>query len=142
MSADFFDSNVFLYLFDRSAPGKRAISAHLVDAALDTGSGVISYQVVQDTLSLLTGKFSTVATPDDAGAFLDDILSPLWRVMPTARLYREALRLQDRYGFHFYDSLIVAAALETGCDRLLSEDFQHGQRIEGLAVVNPFRDVA
>jgi predicted nucleic acid-binding protein len=50
--------------------------------------------------------------------------------------------LQSRYGFRFYDSLIVAAALEAGCDRLLSEDFQDGQRIEGLTVVNPFRDVS
>jgi predicted nucleic acid-binding protein len=44
----------------------------------------------------------------------------------------------DRYGFHFYDSLIVAAALEAGCSRLFSEDLQHGQRIDGLTVENPF----
>ena len=38
----------------------------------------------------------------------------------------------------FYDSLIVAAALEAGCTRLLSEDLQHGQQIEGLTIENPF----
>lgn len=37
-----------------------------------------------------------------------------------------------------YDSLIVAAALEAGCTRLLTEDLQHGQRIETLIVENPF----
>jgi len=38
----------------------------------------------------------------------------------------------------FYDSLIVAAALSAGCTRILSEDLQNGQRIEGLTIENPF----
>ena len=37
-----------------------------------------------------------------------------------------------------YDSLVIAAALATGCTRLLSEDLQHGQRIESLTIVDPF----
>ena len=45
-----------------------------------------------------------------------------------------------RFGFSFYDSLIVAAALEAGCTRLYSEDLQHGQRIQNLTIENPFRD--
>lgn len=53
--------------------------------------------------------------------------------------YARALALQDRHRFSFYDSLIVAAALEAGCRRLLTEDLQHGQRIEGLRIENPFR---
>ncbi len=54
-------------------------------------------------------------------------------------LYRSALQLQLRWRFSFYDSLIVAAALEAGCKRLLSEDLQHGQRIETLTIENPFK---
>jgi predicted nucleic acid-binding protein len=54
-------------------------------------------------------------------------------------LYASALRLQARWRFGFYDSLIVAAALEGGCRRLLSEDLQHGQRIETLTIEDPFR---
>ena len=62
-------------------------------------------------------------------------------VLPlTIELHEAGLRLSTRYGFHFYDALIVAAALETECDVLLTEDLQHHQRIEGaLRVVNPFR---
>jgi predicted nucleic acid-binding protein len=142
MSIDFLDSNVLAYQFDENAPRKRTLAANIVSEAVATGSAVISYQVVQETLSLLTGKFSTVATPGDAMRFFDTVLAPLWTVMPSARLYGHAVTLQSRYGFRFYDSLIVAAALEAGCDRLLSEDFQDGQRIEGLTVVNPFRDVS
>ena len=63
---------------------------------------------------------------------------PLWSVMPSTRLYRHALDVRERYRFSFYDSLIVAAALEAGCTRLLSEDLQDGQVIEGLRIENPF----
>jgi len=66
-------------------------------------------------------------------------LVPLWRVQPSPALYAKAMELQQRPGFDFHDSLIVAAALEAGCQRLLSEDLQHGQRIGKLRVENPFR---
>ena len=71
--------------------------------------------------------------------FLRNVLAPLWRVQPSAALYTRTLDVQQRYRFSFYDSLIVAAALEAGCARLLSEDLQHGQLIEGLTIENPFR---
>ncbi len=60
--------------------------------------------------------------------------------MPTLALYRRGLDIRARYGFSFYDSLIVAAALESGCTRIYSEDLQHGQQIEGLIIENPFKD--
>ena len=46
--------------------------------------------------------------------------------------------MHTQHGFSFYDSLIVASALEAGCVRLYSEDMQHGQRVEQLTIVNPF----
>ena len=50
-----------------------------------------------------------------------------------------ALDILERYGFSWYDSLIVATALEAGCDTLYSEDMQNGQLIEGrLRIINPF----
>jgi predicted nucleic acid-binding protein len=58
--------------------------------------------------------------------------------MPIQKLYLRALDIQDRYHFGFYDSLIVSAALQAGCNRLYSEDLQHRQRIEGLTIENPF----
>ena len=52
-----------------------------------------------------------------------------------------AIRLAARYQFAFYDALIVASALEAGCETLLTEDLTHGQIIEGrLTIQNPFRD--
>ena len=63
---------------------------------------------------------------------------PLWKVNPTLTFYQRGLDLQAHYQFSFYDSLIVAAALEAGCKTLYSEDLQHDQRIEGLCIQNPF----
>ncbi len=138
MSVDFIDSNVFIYLFDETDPGKRRTAERLIQQALEAGSATISFQVVQETLSVLVGKLRRPANRDEAQRFLDKVLAPLWQVMPSAALYQRALDLQWRYRFGFYDSLIVTAALEANCTRLVSEDLQHGQRIEGLVIDNPF----
>ena len=61
------------------------------------------------------------------------------QVPASGTLYHRALDFQARWRFGFYDSLIVAGALSAGCSKLLSEDLQRGQRIEGLTVVNPFK---
>jgi predicted nucleic acid-binding protein len=139
MSVDFFDSNIFIYLFDDTAPTKTQVAAQLIDKALELDNGCISFQVVQETLRVITGKLPKPAKLDLAQEFLQDTLLPMWRVMPSHALYVHSLQLQDRWKFSFYDSLIVAAALEAGCKRLLSEDLEHGQRIEGLRIENPFK---
>ena len=137
MSADdFLDTNVFVYLFDEADESKRRQAEILVNNVLVRRTGCISFQVVQETLNVLNRRTETPV--DQLREFLDDILVPLWQVNPTASLYRNAISLQGRHGFSFYDSLIVAAALEAGCTRLYSEDLQHGQRIQGLTIVNPF----
>lgn len=139
MSVDFLDSNVFIYLVDETDAAKHAAARALVDAALTNASGVISFQVVQETLHVLTRKLKVIARVEDAAAFMQQVLQPLWRVQPSPALYKQALDIQQKQGFSFYDSLIVAAALEAGCKRLLSEDLQHGQRIGKLRIENPFR---
>lgn len=139
MSVDFLDSNVLVYLVDESDAAKHAVARGLVEDALINGSGVISFQVVQETLNVLTRKLQVIARAEDANAFMQHTLVPLWRVQPSAALYASALGIQQRQRFGFYDSLVIAAALQAGCRRLLSEDLQHGQRIGGLRVENPFR---
>ena len=136
MSADFIDANVLLNLFDETDERKRTTAQQVVQGALATGSGVISFQVVQEVLNVLTRKLG--ASSDDARRFLDAVLAPLWAVGPSTGLYANALAIRARYGFGFYDSLIVAAASAAGCSRLLSEDLQAGRVIDDLTVVNPF----
>ena len=138
MSADdFLDSNVFVYLFDEADAGKRRQAETLVNECVKHGTGCISFQVVQETVNVLTGKFGV--STDRGRRLLEEILVPLWQVNPTAVLYQTAISLRGRYGFSFYDSLIIAAALESGCTRLYSEDMQHGQQVQRLTIVNPFQ---
>lgn len=140
MSGDFLDSSVLVYLVDETDLEKRRIAEDVLRRALDDESGCISFQVVQETLNVITSnKLITPMTPEGAARFLDSVLDPLWKVMPSRELYRRCLELKARYRYSFYDSLIIAAALEDGCTRLLSKDLQHGQRIEGLQIINPFR---
>jgi predicted nucleic acid-binding protein len=139
MSADFLDSNIFIYTFDTTDPRKSTTARGLIDTALGLGNGHVSFQVVQETLRVITGKLRRPATPNEAQAFLQRALLPLWSVMPSAALYTRALELQARWHYSFYDSLIVAAALQAQCDRLLTEDLQDGQHIEGLLIENPFK---
>jgi predicted nucleic acid-binding protein len=140
MSVDFFDTNIFVYSVDETDVRKYEIARRLISDTLQSGDGATSFQVVQETLNVLTRKLPVPATAPDAKRFLKDLLAPLWRVYPSAALYSRALDLQERYQFSFYDSLIVSAALEAGSTRLLTEDLQHGQRIGTLTVENPFKD--
>jgi predicted nucleic acid-binding protein len=59
-------------------------------------------------------------------------------VFPNEALYHEALSINEETGWTFYDSLIVSAAVAAGCRRVLSEDLQHGRKIHGVEIQNPF----
>ena len=137
MSAEeFIDSNVFVYLFDETNPEKYQRARELVRQSIERQTGCISFQVVQETLNVLTGRYRI--SPEQVRTYLEQVLVPLWQVYPSASLYQDAISIQGRYGFSFYDSLIVAAALEAGCTRLYSEDLQDGQQVQRLTIVNPF----
>ena len=137
MSADeFLDTNVLVYSVDLESPEKRRRALELINRGLTERTVCISFQVVQETLNVLIRRTETPA--DRIRQLMDSILVPLWQVYPSASLCHDAISIQGRYGFSFYDSLIIAAALEAGCTRLYSEDLQHGQQIERLTIINPF----
>ena len=140
MSADLFiDTNVFVYHLDSSDKRKHRIAEGIVRDALAGGKACISFQVVQECLNVALRKAAIPLTSEQARGYLDVVLLlPLMQVQPSAALYHRAVDVQQRWRFGFYDSLIVAAALAAGCTRLLSEDLQHGQRLDPLVIHNPF----
>src|SRR5574337_392829 len=99
MSGEFIDTNVFIYLFDETDEHKRTIAEQLIRKALETRSACISHQVVQETLNVVTRKLPSPMNAENAQRFLEQILTPLWRIMPSLALYRRGLDLQSRYGF-------------------------------------------
>lgn len=134
----FLDTNVFAYMFDEVAREKQRRSGVLVRHALASNEGVVSFQVVQEFLSLAFRRFDPRMSSTEAEQFLAMTLGPLLAVQSSHMLYWEALHLSRRYALSWYDSLIVAAAIEADCRILYTEDLQHGQKFDKLRVQNPF----
>jgi predicted nucleic acid-binding protein len=139
MSGRFFlDTNSFAYTFDAKAPAKAKTAARLIRRAADTGEGIVSYQVVQEFFNAAFRCFSHPMSVAEAEQYLITVFRPLLAVHSSPAIYVEALRLAGKYRFAWYDSLILAAALESQCKTLYSEDFQHGREIESWRMENPF----
>ncbi|MDE0058939.1 MAG: PIN domain-containing protein [Defluviicoccus sp.] len=126
----FLDTNVLIYV--QSADPKGEIARRAILAG-----GTVSVQVIDEFTAALRRKFRLewheIA---DAVADLRAALDAIRPVGIDTWAAAVALARQHRFGFH--DSLILASALEAGCDTLLTEDLQAGRRIEGLSIVNPF----
>ncbi len=131
MALPFADTNVLLYLISHDA-AKAQRAEKLLSARLS-----VSVQVLNEFANVARRKHSLDwhelnETLVGIRHFVD--LQPLG--LDTHLL---GLALAERYRFSVYDAMIAAAALQAGCDTLLSEDFQPGQLIDGrLRVVNPF----
>ena len=132
MPGSFFDTNVLVYLASTD-PEKASRARELLRAG-----GTISVQVLNEAANVMRRKlqFSWPETLD----FLSSIRG-LLSVRPiTLRIHEAGLALSERYGLAVYDGMIAAAALDSGCDTLWSEDMQDGMVIDArLTVVNPFR---
>jgi predicted nucleic acid-binding protein len=139
----FLDTNIFVYSFDAHvsgrAPAKAKVAIELVDRAVDTRQGIVSYQVVQEFFNVATRRFSTSLSPAESEQYLTTVFRRLLEVHSSTALYFEALRLRAGHRLAWYDSLIVAAAMEANCSVLYSEDFQDGREFGTMRVVNPFR---
>ena len=138
----FLDTNIFVYCFDNTAPLKAKIANSLVIKALETGYGLVSFQVVQEFFNIALKRFDPQFTHHDAERYFSMVFQPLLAVHSSPSLYFQALSLKSRYQLPWYDSLIVAGAAESGCTALVSEDMQHGRKIEDLRIVNPFLSVS
>jgi predicted nucleic acid-binding protein len=134
----FLDTNVFVYSFDRSAAAKSRRATQLIKTALKTQKGITSYQVVQEFFNVALQRFAQPMKADEAEQYFSTVFRPLLGIHSSQALYLDALHLQSRYRLSWYDSLIVAAALQAQCELLVTEDLQHGQQFGDLRIANPF----
>ena len=139
MSGRFFlDTNVFVYTFDRSAPAKARKATDLIRKAANSGEGIISFQVVQEFFNVALRRFPQPMSIAEAEQYLTTVFRPLLAVHSSPSVYFGALRIAGKYRLSWFDSVIVACAVEGGCDVLYSEDLQNGAEIGGVRVENPF----
>lgn len=128
----FFDTNVLVYTI-----GQHDARTPTAEALLARG-GLISVQVLNELASVAHRKLrmSWREVTEALGAIRVLCPSP---IPITAEMHDAALRLAVQHGFHIYDALIVAAALEADCATLYTEDLRSGQVIDDrLTIRNPF----
>jgi predicted nucleic acid-binding protein len=139
MSAEFFlDTNILVYSFDTDNLAKQTIARRLIDRR----DWFVSWQVVQEFSSVALHRFKVPLKQEDLGDYIWLRLWPACRVFPSEEVFQHALSIHGRFGFRFYDSLVLASAQAGGARVLYSEDFQHGQKIGDLKIVNPFANMA
>jgi predicted nucleic acid-binding protein len=134
---EFFDTNILLYAQVDEYPAKKEIAKALLADKIVSGEPYISVQVSNEFTvnALRKGK----ALPE-VQELVEQFLKSFHVLSITKHTAMDAFRLSSRYQFSFWDSLIVASALEAGCTTLYTEDLQDGQIIDGtLVVCNPFR---
>ena len=128
----FFDTNTLLYLLSSDSKKADWVSSNLQQ------SNVISVQVLNEFTSASLRKIKI------SHAELDEFLDLFKSIFSVMKLdletFNTGLMISRQYGYRHYDSMIIAAALEAGCERLYSEDMQHRQIInKKLQIVNPFK---
>ena len=134
MSDEFFDTNVILYLLDDSPKAERA-------ETLLTAGGLISVQVLNEALINCLRKAGM--SWDEAETFLTGVRAICPVLDLTAETHDIGRALGARYQLSVYDAMIVASALQAGCQTLYSEDMQDGVVIEGtLRITNPFQSMS
>ncbi len=134
----FLDTNIIIYAYDVSAGDKHEIARKIMVDLWDSGLGVISTQVLQEFFVNITQK---IPKPLDK-RLTKDILSDLLKwdvVVNDGESILDAVEILFKYGYSFWDSLIIEAAMRSGSEVLLSEDLTHGQKINGLTINNPFK---
>jgi predicted nucleic acid-binding protein len=131
----FVDSNVFLYALDEADPNKQQAARSWRAELWRSRRGRVSFQVLGEFYVNAVRK--RPAARDEARAEVRDLLA--WNpVIADAALLEQGWKFLDRYQLSYWDALIAAAAKASSCRYLLTEDFQTGQKLDGIEIVNPF----
>jgi predicted nucleic acid-binding protein len=135
--AAFIDTNVMVYADDAAFPQKQAAAATLIAKRYRDGDAVISSQVMQEYYDAAMNKLKLA--PEFAVERLR-FFSNFQVVSATPQLVIAATDLHRLRNLSFWDSLILQAAITSGCDTLYSEDLNAGEIINGVKIINPFLD--
>lgn len=134
----FVDTNVLVYALENHPSPLKPLAKALISQLADQQRLRISTQILQELFATLTRKVRQPCSPDQALEFLDQLAAgPLFIVDYPA--IREAALLARDAQLSFWDALIVVAAARSGASHLYTEDLNHGQKILGVEVINPFR---
>jgi predicted nucleic acid-binding protein len=129
----FVDTNVFIYLYSNDEPEKSKRCLEI----FENYHCMTSVQVLNEISNVMLKKFKV--DPEKIALILQEIENNCLINLVNTATIQKALEVYKTYGYSYYDSLIIAAALENDCAILLTEDLQNGQKVEGsLEIKNIF----
>ena len=135
----FVDTNVLVYAYDRSAGPKHERAQALIEELWNSGSGLLSMQVLQEFCVNLRRKAGQPLAADHVRRLIQDYSS--WEiVVNTTESILQALDIEARYRISFWDALILQAAESSGATLVYSEDLASGQNYGSIRVVNPLAE--
>jgi len=132
----FVDSNILIYANDLDAGARHRTAADILESLWDRRLGVLSPQVLQEFYVNVTRKIARPLPRRSARAIVEAYAA--WCIDTTPADVTAAFRIEDEARIGFWDALILASALKAGAERVLSEDLNPGQKIQGLRIENPF----
>ncbi|HXE62339.1 MAG TPA: PIN domain-containing protein [Bryobacteraceae bacterium] len=128
----FFDTNVLIYAFTSEDPRKKIAEELIIKG------GTIGVQTLNEFVSVKRQK--SRASWEDLLYWLGIIEKLCSPPLPmTASTHLLGLQIAQTYGYHIYDSLMLAAAVEANCTIFYTEDLHHGHKLGDLTIRNPFK---
>lgn len=129
----FLDTNILIYGYSQDEADKQQRAIECVQS----GEVWISTQVLNETINVFRRKFSLEYS--QIRAVVAEFTEQFEIAIVSVTTIETALNLAERYRYSYFDSLIIASAIEVGCQILYSEDLQNGQQIDNqLTIINPF----
>lgn len=139
MNKVFVDSNLWLYAFiSTTETTKWETCIALFEQLYQEQTIVVSTQIVNEVHWNLVRKYAL--SDKETKLVIDTGLLAISELsIITQSTYDYAFQLRQTHNISFWDSLVVASALENNCVQLYTEDLQHKQLIENrLSIINPF----
>lgn len=135
----FIDTNILIYSFDRLDEVKHQIAVDLLTELVEKNEIIVSTQVINEFIVVMTSKVTYPLSLETVELHINKF-NQVFNIRPIQMTdCIKALSILKRYGFNYWDSLIVATALKSDCSTLYTEDMQDGQIIEKkLKIANPF----
>jgi predicted nucleic acid-binding protein len=132
------DTNVLVYAYDRAEPAKQVRAHQILDWLVCVEAGALSTQVLAEFFWIVTRKLKEQLTVREARTRVEKYVQS-WRVMSvTSEILLESARGAVEFKMPYYDAQIWATAKLNQVPVVLSEDFSHGSRIEGVEFHDPF----
>ena len=135
----FIDTNVLIYAHDADAEAKHTAANSILRDLWSERNGVLSPQVLQEFYVNVTKKIPHPLSKESARLVVSTYA--IWCIETTSTEISNAFRIEDDSRIGFWDALIVASALKSGANRILSEDLNAGQTIAGMRIENPFAHI-